>query len=395
MKINYITCHSSNRPYDGLTFMDLRGKGDNHNGDMNFLYGHFDNFPLQEVYSEQWLDLLPDENLKLVLCWQQTPIFTELNIIPPNIIQHINENPRVYLLCVDALESIIYPDVYTEQCKLHNINPEKVIVLTSNVEIDSQKIDDINYMNIEYWESLTRQHHRWMSNVEIPSLSQRIDHIKTASKKFVSLNRNLKTHRVMWKYAMSISGVQDHGHVSYLLPEQKTEYDQLLDSSLFKEYFNQKQVPQDLLDHLQLKKLDTIEHPHPISYSNELAPYMHDSLVSFITESHHDSVFLTEKTFKAIAQRHPFFIIGTPEMHRRLRKKGYYTFEKLFGVEQVTNAQEAIELCKKWQARDIEDIRQEILADWMPKIEHNYSLFFNSKCNWTHLMNNLKKQINL
>jgi len=53
MKINYITCHSSNRPYDGLTFMDLRGKGDNHNGDINFLYGHFDNFPLQEVYSEQ------------------------------------------------------------------------------------------------------------------------------------------------------------------------------------------------------------------------------------------------------------------------------------------------------------------------------------------------------
>ena len=67
MKINYITCHSSNRPYDGLTFMDLRGKGDNHNGDMNFMYGHFDNFPLQEVYSEQWLALLPDENLKLVL----------------------------------------------------------------------------------------------------------------------------------------------------------------------------------------------------------------------------------------------------------------------------------------------------------------------------------------
>jgi len=395
MKINYITCHTSTRPYDGLTFTDLRGKGSNHNNDMNFLYGHFDNFPIQEVYSEQWLDLLPDENLKLVLCWQQTPIFTQLNVISPSLIQHINSNPRVYLLCVDALESIIYTDVYTEQCKLHKINPAKVIVLTSNVEIDSQKIDDINYMTIEYWESLTRQHHRWMSNIEMTTLSQRHDHIKTASKKFISLNRNLKPHRVMWKYAMSVSGLEDHGHVSYLLPEQKNDYEEIINHPILKEYFNQRQVPEDLLDHLQFKKLDTIEYPHPISYSNKLSPYIHDSLVSFITESHHDSVFLTEKTFKAIAQRQPFFIIGTSEMHRRLRKKGYYTFEKLFGVNQVTNAQEAIELCKKWRDRDIEDIRQEILTDWIPKLEHNYNLFFNSKCNWTHLMNNLKKQINL
>ena len=397
MTINYITCHNNDRPYDGLTFTNIDRKNQDHNNDINFLYGHFDNFPIQQVYSEQWIDLLPNENLKLVLCWQQTPSFMDLSVIDQSLIQHVNHNPNVYLLCVDVLESILYPSVYTEQCKHNNINPEKVIVLTSNYEINLQKIDGINYITIEFWESLTRQHHRWLSNIQMTSQSQRITANKTASKKFISLNRNLKPSRAMWKYAMSASGLQSQGHVSYLLPKVCKNADRfhedILKSPILNEMFYNG-PPEDIREHLDYQELDDIIHDHPVSYNENLNSYYNDSLLNIITESHHNTVFLTEKTFKAIAQRQPFFILGNPDMHKRLREKGYYTFEKLFDTTQVMNVHQALALCQKLLDRDIEDIRQEILTDWMPKIEHNYNLFFNSKCDWEHIMLLVKQEIN-
>jgi hypothetical protein len=394
MTIRYISCFTSDRPYDGLTSINFDGNGTNN--DILFSYGHFDNFPVQEIYTEQWIDILPSEDLKFVLAWQQTPLFNDLGVITSSVIEKINSDPQVYLLCVDALESIIYPEKYTEQCKLNGINPAKVVVLTSNQEIHLQKIDNISYITICYWESITRQHHRWLNTVEMVSQSQRIDYIKSASKKFISLNRNLKPARAMWKYAMSQSLLEPQGYVSYQLPKMGNDgdYSTMIEkSSIIRQYFNGA-LPSDFKDHLEYKQLDSFCN-EPISYTDTIYDYVNDSLVSFITESHHETIFLTEKTFKAIAQRQPFFIIGTPKMHSRLRDKGYYTFEKLFGVNQVYTASEAIECCKKLRDRDIEDIRQEILADWMPKIEHNYNLFFNSKCDWDHTMLLVKNQINL
>ena len=171
-------------------------------------------------------------------------------------------------------------------------------------------------------------------------------------------------------------------------------HEDIVQSSILNEMFYNG-TPENIREHLDYQELDTIINNYPVSYNKNLNSYYDDSLLHIITESHHSTVFLTEKTFKAIAQRQPFFIIGTPQMHKRLREKGYYTFEKLFDTTQVTNGHQALAFCQKLIDRDIEDIRQEILTDWMPKIEHNYNLFFNSKCDWNHTMLLVKNQINL
>lgn len=398
MTIRYISCTTSDRPYDGMTFIDFDGKGANN--DVMFLYGHWENFPLQEIYSRQWLDILPKTDLKFILYWQQSPFFCDFSPLPVEICDRIRTDPNVYLLCVDVLESIIYTERYTEQCVKHNIPTNKTVILTSNHEINNKCVDGIQYLSVEYWESLTRHHYRWMPSAHMINIDQREQDIHCASKKFLSLNRNLKSHRMAWKYAMSLSGAQEHGHVSYHLPSvtafasdshDKMVYNQL--SGWFPD-LEKSEVQHEVGRHLHISELDDLSNCHsPVAYTGDITDYYRDSLVSFVTESHYDTVFLTEKTFKAIAMGHPYFIIGTPEMHHRMREKGYYTFEKLFGYNQITSIPEMLTACENIKNRPVAELRDEILTDWMPKIRHNYDLFFNSELDWRSVENRIKSKI--
>ena len=45
-----------------------------------------------------------------------------------------------------------------------------------------------------------------------------------------------------------------------------------------------------------------------------------------------ESLFITEKTFKPIAYRHPFMIVGSMGTLRHLRYLGYETFPEMFGI---------------------------------------------------------------
>ena len=396
MTVRYISCTTSDRPYDGLTFINLDGKGTNN--DIQFCYGHFENFPIHQVYSKQWIDLLPNQDLKLILYWQQTPVFNDLSLLPSTIKDRINSDPNVYLLCCDLLESVAWPERYTTGCQSENIRLEKVIVLTSNHEINNSCINGIRYFSVEFWESLTRQHFRWLDTLcDMISMDQRQIDIQSSSKKFISLNRNLKAHRIAWKYAMSTSGVQSQGHVSYHLPnfkgyESNSDHDMILRKHC-KSWLPDAEID-DIVQHLTPMKLDDLDINHvPISYSDSILSYYRDSLVSFITESHHDSVFLTEKTFKAIIMGHPFFIIGTPEMHARLREKGYHTFENLFGYDKIVEYDQMSSACSKMRDCNINELRNEILQNWMPSIRHNFELFFDSQCDWNILENKIKTQL--
>ena len=398
MTLRYISCTTSDRPYDGMNFINFDGKGGNN--DAYFCYGHFNNFPIHQIHSCQWLDILPKQDIKLILYWQQSPFFCDFSPLPTEVCDRIRNDPNVYLLCVDALETILFTDKYTQQCIKYNVPANKTIVLTSNHEINNRCVDGINYLSIEYWESMTRHHYRWMSSANMVTMNQREADIHTASKKFISLNRNLKVSRMAWKYAMSLTGLQSQGHVSYHLPSvtafgttnhETMVYNQL--SGWFPD-IEKSQVEHVVSKHLRLLELDDLSnHHHPVSYTGDIINYYRDSLVSFVTESHHNTVFLTEKTFKAIAMGHPYFIIGTPENHARMREKGYYTFERLFGCQQIINVADMVSACELMRQRSITDLRQEILTEWMPKIRHNFELFFNSQTDWTSIENRIKSKI--
>lgn len=63
--------------------------------------------------------------------------------------------------------------------------------------------------------------------------------------------------------------------------------------------------------------------------------FYNKTLLSLITETwvHNDTIFITEKTYKAMQLLHPFIILGNPGTLTELRKQGFRTFAPLINEE--------------------------------------------------------------
>lgn len=88
-------------------------------------------------------------------------------------------------------------------------------------------------------------------------------------------------------------------------------------------------------------------------------------------------IFLTEKTFKPIAHRHPFMIWGTPGSVAYLKTQGFESFDNIFD--------EYYDTCNNKELRldaIVENVKNFSMEKYLDpvteeKIEHNFQLFFN------------------
>jgi hypothetical protein len=108
-----------------------------------------------------------------------------------------------------------------------------------------------------------------------------------------------------------------------------------------------------------------------------------------ITESDSTKNFITEKTYKAIMNLHPFFIIGNPEQHSLLRARGYETFEDLFGVDCVVDYTQAMQMWKHINNTDIDILKRQIKEKYIDKLLHNQRLFLSRKVSWNKIVENI------
>ncbi len=107
---------------------------------------------------------------------------------------------------------------------------------------------------------------------------------------------------------------------------------------------------------------------------------------SIVLETHFDAdgsggAFITEKTFKAIKNGHPFVIVGTPHTLATLRDLGYRTFDHA-----IDNSYDAItDNTQRWLAakQAIQQIQSQDMQAWYAScwedIQHNQRLFAASK----------------
>ena len=118
-----------------------------------------------------------------------------------------------------------------------------------------------------------------------------------------------------------------------------------------------------------------------------LADYLYnDSYCSFVLETLYDAeqsggAFLTEKTFKAIRNGHPFIIFGCPNSLATLRRLGYRTFDDEIdtGYDRETDNTErfikTVSAVRKLLDNDMSDWYLRCLDD----IKYNQELFVGSK----------------
>lgn len=106
-----------------------------------------------------------------------------------------------------------------------------------------------------------------------------------------------------------------------------------------------------------------------------------DSWFTIVSETHYEdkqkTVFISEKTFKAIANNHPFIIMGNRHSLRYLKQLGYKTFHDLIDesydeLESIHRMTAIIEEVRKW----VSNPNRLQHFEWMNKIiEHNSEVF--------------------
>ena len=354
----------------------------------NFL-SHFDEFSYRNFYNSNKDFMLDKEAYKFILHFVHMPESVDAPIAPESIAM-LHNNPKAYLILMSCLECVITPKELASQLVRKNVPLSKVIVLCSNLEAHGKYINGVYYICINFWESYSRYHHKFLPNVPVADIDKKLEFIEHASKKFICLNRNVKPHRIWFYYALVKQEMLDQGHVSYHLPKIHPEdYKTLSDS-----HWVLKRIPEALHDDYKMSKmrkmyprmLDKIQSDAVINYGSGIQQYYNDSLLSFVTESDNIHNFVTEKTYKAIVNLHPFFIIGNPDQHALLRSRGYHTFEHLFGSDGVMDYSQAVHMLDHIDQYDLDKLKRTIEKNYFDKLVHNYQNFFNRRVTWTGIV---------
>lgn len=376
-------------PHDSLHIQKGNKNHTNEFWPVDHLLTHFEEFSYNNFFNTNKAYLAKAHSYKFILNFIHMPAKTDFSISKQSIYM-LNNDPKCFLVLMSCHEYVIVPDALQKTVESYSIPLNKVIVLCSNIEAHGQIINGIKYVCINFWESLTRFHHRVLPNAPIADPERKRNHIKNAQKKFISLNRNIKPHRIWFYYSIIKNEMLDEGYVSYHLPKiNKAEYNTVSNS-----HWVLKRIPQDLHDDYKItnarlmypRALDTLEKQAIINYGNGIEQYYRNSLLSIVTESDATKNFITEKTYKAILNLHPFFIVGNPDQHTLLRQRGYYTFEELFGVDSVTDYQSSSLMLQRIKSYDLENLKKIIEKKYIDKLIHNQQNFFNRKVTWTSIV---------
>lgn len=104
------------------------------------------------------------------------------------------------------------------------------------------------------------------------------------------------------------------------------------------------------------------------------------TIFSIVAESTmHGLVYISEKTFKPIAFKHPFIIAGTPGLLKYLIDQGFETYDHIIdeSYDAITDNQQRLEFVVNEVKRLVRD--KELFNDTISKqkAEHNFNLFYN------------------
>jgi hypothetical protein len=100
------------------------------------------------------------------------------------------------------------------------------------------------------------------------------------------------------------------------------------------------------------------------------------------------SMFITEKTFKPIAFRHPFMIFGLPFTLKYLKSQGFETFENLFDESYDSEIDEVKRLAIiKNNVEQYKNIPYDSITE--QKILHNHNHFYNTDLIKTRIRNEI------
>ena len=284
-----------------------------------------------------------EQNIALQISRLRDGIGTSL---PPTLIKKLRMG-SAYLIISFLMENYMgldFIEIVADHLNLKGIPLEKVIYLTNSVnakEIFLKECNDkgvtskINVEGLPYFllclYELETEFGSGITNYTVNS----------KQKLFICLNRRFRHHRGIFYLMVYEHGLLDHFYYSLdkidpdsRLPNATDKVKShtarnFLQDSVFgysdKEQFSEQTID-DALKQLPLI-LDTSTFEYPNKQNKDLITYFENSLISVVTETNfNDNIHITEKTFRAMYNLHPFILLSSQGSLKYLRSLGFITF---------------------------------------------------------------------
>lgn len=299
---------------------------------------------------------------------------------------------KAMLLFDQSLEGHQTPwlwDWFHKECELHNVPVRAVVYVTGNQLAPEQydqwatncnfnnRISVIAYAHFEY-DVVTMADASKLPNTYLSNIDHKADYLSEI-KTYNCLQKRLRPHRLWFYTQLYKDKLLDKGLVS------------MNPFTVNQTYLDGHSIPNDLVEEVNKTLPSLVYGKNNNEYDDNyyirriVKDVYFDTWISIVSEvayaNSDQSVFLSEKTFKAIACCHPFIILGSKQSLEKLRSLGYKTFDGW-----IDESYDTLEPFDKFQA--ITNIIKQI--DSMPDklewyksmqeiLEHNYKTLYNNR----------------
>lgn len=223
------------------------------------------------------------------------------------------------------------------------------------------------------------------------------------SKKFINFNRRWRPHRPALVSLLFASDLFKYGHISLGASDDVKSWDTVWPAvkhyhrknAVFSEILNQYEQQIINLPPLYIDSVDLVTNRACL---DETTDYLYSSTYfSVVTETNFYTVdsfetgrFLSEKTFKPIAQQHPFIIVSVPRMLDTLRSLGYKTFSPWIDESYDNELDDSLRLLKIVdEIKRLSELTSEELTMFLDNVrnicEHNLAVLMSK----THFITEL------
>jgi hypothetical protein len=277
---------------------------------------------------------------------------------------------------------------FHKETKLFGISPRQIIYVTGNMIADdtyndwankntiSEKMLVVPYAHFELDMGMTAWgRNKKNSDKKLPDSK---DHIiyklknPTKLKTFACLNKRIRLQRIFFYRYLHDSGLLDKGLVS-------------MNNFNNGPFFWEGEIMDEETTINLNKELPRMVYEKP---NNELDDNFYinrfnddiclDTFATIISEAHcgdsSETMFISEKTFKVIACRHPFMIMGNKDTLKKLRELGYKTFEGFIdeSYDSLPTHQRLRAIIESIKKLDQVEDKIEWFENVQDIVEHNY-----------------------
>lgn len=370
--------------------------------------------PYKKVRNDMFVWPYYEESDDLFYCYEFAngdvfDVFPLDSLLKPEQMQQIRSG-EARLILSNTHEGFHYiiQCIYESIVIRHSIPPEHITVLSESADIASHITRIAKELNLGEMRS------RWMRRFEHDvSHNRRImDRVRVAyrvpntleskhyDKKFLNFNRRWRGNRIVLVALLYALDLIKHGHVSLAKSDDNRSWHtvysrmRMLMETSPEGYKLIDDIEQDIMTNLPefyLDKKDLTINYAMLDYStNYLYKETYFSVVTetfmFMRERPDEyGRFLSEKTFKPVAMKHPFIVASTPHFLDKFREIGYKSFSPWINEDYDLEQDDAVRMMKI--VKEIErlvNLSPEELEDFLVAMreicQHNYDLLM-SKTN--------------